>query len=102
MTPPQTFESIDIPHELVKREKLYTQDMSFAPVYLANRFFFRLSAFFRHWYIDGSRFFERLLAAMRKRSPWLALFAVPLAIIYAAWLAAPFYALFMAYSTLLR
>jgi hypothetical protein len=29
--------------------------MSFAPLYLLNRFFFRLSDFFHHWYIDGSR-----------------------------------------------
>lgn len=29
--------------------------MNFALVYLVNRFFFRLSDFFHHWYIDGSR-----------------------------------------------
>jgi hypothetical protein len=29
--------------------------MSFAPLYLLNRFFFRISDFFRHWYLDGSR-----------------------------------------------
>ncbi len=33
--------------------------MSFAPLYLLNRFFFRLSDFFHHWYIDGSRQFAR-------------------------------------------
>lgn len=26
-----------------------------APLYLLNRFFFRISDFFHHWYIDGSR-----------------------------------------------
>jgi len=29
--------------------------MSFAPLYLVNRFFFRIADFFHHWYIDGSR-----------------------------------------------
>jgi hypothetical protein len=29
--------------------------MSFAPLYLLNRLFFRASDFFHHWYIDGSR-----------------------------------------------
>ena len=29
--------------------------MSFAPLYLLNRFFFRVSDFFHHWYLDGSR-----------------------------------------------
>ncbi|MEK7608571.1 MAG: hypothetical protein AAB495_03250 [Patescibacteria group bacterium] len=29
--------------------------MNFAFVYVVNRFFFRLSDFFHHWYIDGSR-----------------------------------------------
>jgi hypothetical protein len=29
--------------------------MSFAPVYLLNRLFFRVSDFFHHWYVDGSR-----------------------------------------------
>lgn len=29
--------------------------MSFAPLYLLNRLFFRLSDFFHHWYLDGSR-----------------------------------------------
>src|SRR3989344_4716217 len=29
--------------------------MSFAPLYLLNRLFFRISDFFHHWYIDGSR-----------------------------------------------
>ncbi|MGC9968299.1 MAG: hypothetical protein ABSC29_01030 [Minisyncoccia bacterium] len=29
--------------------------MDFAPVYLVQRFFYRLVDFFRHWYIDGSR-----------------------------------------------
>ncbi len=31
--------------------------MSFAPVYLLNRALFRLSDFFRHWYLDGTRSF---------------------------------------------
>ena len=42
--------------------------MSFAPLYILNRFFFRLADFFHHWYIGGSRnllqgfvaFFENL------------------------------------------
>lgn len=29
--------------------------MSFAPLYLLNRLFFRISDFFHHWYLDGSR-----------------------------------------------
>lgn len=29
--------------------------MSFAPLYLLNRLFFRVSDFFHHWYLDGSR-----------------------------------------------
>ena len=29
----------------------------FSIFYLANRFVFRVSDFFRHWYVDGSRFF---------------------------------------------
>lgn len=28
--------------------------MSFAPLYLLNRLFFRISDFFHHWYLDGS------------------------------------------------
>lgn len=31
--------------------------MSFSLVYLANRFLYRLSSFFYHWYIDGTRWF---------------------------------------------
>jgi hypothetical protein len=29
--------------------------MSFAPLYLLSRLFFRISDFFHHWYVDGSR-----------------------------------------------
>ena len=29
--------------------------MGFAPLYLLNRFFFRLTDFFHHWYLSGSR-----------------------------------------------
>lgn len=29
--------------------------MSFAPLYLFNRFLFRVSDFFHHWYLDGSQ-----------------------------------------------
>jgi hypothetical protein len=29
--------------------------MDFAPVYLIQRFFYRLVDFFHHWYVDGSR-----------------------------------------------
>lgn len=29
--------------------------MAFAPLYLLNRLFFRVSDFFHHWYLDGSR-----------------------------------------------
>ena len=29
--------------------------MNFSLIYLVSRFFFRLSDFFHHWYIDGSR-----------------------------------------------
>jgi hypothetical protein len=31
--------------------------MGFAPIYLLNRFIFRLSDFAHHWYLDGSRRF---------------------------------------------
>ena len=31
--------------------------MEFAPIYLVNRFVFRLSDFVRHWYVNGSRAF---------------------------------------------
>lgn len=31
--------------------------MGFAPLYLLNRFAFRISDFFHHWYVDGSRAF---------------------------------------------
>lgn len=30
---------------------------NFAVAYLANRFFFRVGDFFRHWYMDGTRAF---------------------------------------------
>jgi hypothetical protein len=30
--------------------------MDFAPVYLVQRFFYRIADFFHHWYIDGSRY----------------------------------------------
>jgi hypothetical protein len=30
--------------------------MDFAPVYLIQRFFYRIVDFFHHWYIDGSRY----------------------------------------------
>lgn len=33
--------------------------MSFAPVYLVHRFFFRLYDFFHHWYVHGTKFFMR-------------------------------------------
>ena len=29
--------------------------MDFAPIYLAQRFFYRIGEFFHHWYVDGSR-----------------------------------------------
>lgn len=29
--------------------------MNFAAIYLANRFFYRLTDFFHHWYVDASR-----------------------------------------------
>ena len=29
--------------------------MDFAPVYLVQRFFYRLADLFHHWYVDGSR-----------------------------------------------
>ena len=33
--------------------------MDFAPVYLIQRFFYRIYDFFHHWYVDGSRAFGR-------------------------------------------
>lgn len=39
--------------------------MNFAPLYLLNRFFFRISDFFHHWYIDGSRVYaHRVISAL--------------------------------------
>ena len=35
--------------------------MDFALVYLIQRFFYRLSDFFHHWYVDGSRVFAHKL-----------------------------------------
>lgn len=29
--------------------------MDFAPIYLIQRFFYRIADFFHHWYVDGSR-----------------------------------------------
>lgn len=29
--------------------------MDFAPLYLVQRFFYRVADFFHHWYVDGSR-----------------------------------------------
>jgi|SRR5581483_11141812 len=29
--------------------------MEFAPIYLIQRFFYRIGDFFHHWYVDGSR-----------------------------------------------
>ena len=29
--------------------------MDFAPIYLAQRFFYHIGDFFHHWYVDGSR-----------------------------------------------
>lgn len=29
--------------------------MDFAPIYLIQRFFYRIGDFFHHWYVDGSR-----------------------------------------------
>jgi hypothetical protein len=33
--------------------------MDFAPVYLIERFFYRIFEFFHHWYVDGSRAIAR-------------------------------------------
>ena len=51
-----------------RRASSIIEMMSFAPLYLVNRLFFRISDFFHHWYADGSRtilrgfvrFFEQL------------------------------------------
>jgi tryptophan-rich sensory protein len=41
--------------------------MDFSPIYLLNRFFYRLYDFFHHWYVDGSRWFgRRAMAAFTK------------------------------------
>lgn len=37
--------------------------MDFSVVYLAHRFAYRFTDFFRHWYIDGSRAFGRRFMA---------------------------------------
>ncbi len=34
--------------------------MDFAPIYLVQRFIFRIGDFFHHWYVDGSRRFAAL------------------------------------------
>jgi hypothetical protein len=41
--------------------------MGFAPIYLLNRFVFRLSDFLRHWYINGSRVFASILLSFLER-----------------------------------
>lgn len=38
--------------------------MGFAPIYLANRLVFRLSDFFRHWYVNGTRVIAHHLVMM--------------------------------------
>lgn len=48
--------------------------MGFAPVYLVGRFFFRLTDFFHHWYVDGSRVIgHRFLTALEEADRSLAI-----------------------------
>lgn len=48
--------------------------MDFAPVYLVERFFYRLINFFHHWYVDGSRMIgHRFITALEEADRSLAL-----------------------------
>lgn len=48
--------------------------MDFAPIYLLERFFYRLVDFFHHWYIDGSREIgHRFITALESADRSLAL-----------------------------
>jgi hypothetical protein len=48
--------------------------MDFAPVYLIQRFFYRLVDFFHHWYVDGSRVIgHRFISALEKTDQSLAI-----------------------------
>jgi hypothetical protein len=48
--------------------------MDFAPVYLIQRFFYRIFEFFHHWYIDGSRAIGRsFMGTLTKTDQSLAL-----------------------------
>ena len=48
--------------------------MDFAPVYLLERFFYRLADFFHHWYVDGSREIgHRFISALEETDRSLAI-----------------------------
>lgn len=48
--------------------------MIFAPVYLIQRFFYRLIDFFHHWYVDGSRVIgHRFMEALARTDRSLAI-----------------------------
>jgi hypothetical protein len=80
--------------------------MDFAVIYLARRFVYRIAAFFRHWYFDGSREFKRrfmsVTMALRSSLPAvvraiaIAAIAVMFAVVYIAWLAVAIIILFYA------
>ncbi len=41
--------------------------MSFSPVYIVNRFLYRLFDFFHHWYVDGSKvFFHHFISFLER------------------------------------
>ncbi len=71
--------------------------MSFAPLYLLNRFFFRVSDFFHHWYGDGSRVFRKRFLAFRDKPILMVMLGIPLAVAYLIWITIPFFVLFMVY-----
>lgn len=48
--------------------------MDFAPAYLVQRFFYRFTDFFHHWYIDGSRVIgHRFVSALEEADRSLAI-----------------------------
>ncbi|MDO8504767.1 MAG: hypothetical protein Q7S36_02845 [Candidatus Liptonbacteria bacterium] len=47
--------------------------MNFAPAYILKRFFFRISDFFHHWYVDATRFiFHYFISTLERMDQSLA------------------------------
>lgn len=53
---------------------MYNDTVAFAPIYLIQRFFFRIGNFFHHWYADASRIFiHRFITFLRSIDQSIAL-----------------------------